>query len=62
MITVVTTNGQLTITEVAKHVHFKKRMWHSIECVSDKTLSGIVMGSESKDEELAVRNPLVFSY
>ena len=37
-------------SEVAKHVHFTQRMWRSIERASDKTLSGIVLDSESKDD------------
>ena len=39
-------------------------MWHSLvnERASDKILSGIVMGSEYKNEWLGVQNPAVFSY
>ena len=37
-------------------------MWYSTERASDKILSGIVMGSESKDEGLAVHNAAVFFY
>ena len=40
----------VTISEVAKHIHFTQRMWRSIKSASDKTLSGIVMGSEYKDK------------
>ena len=42
-------------------------MWRSTERAYDKTalslaLSGIVLDSESKDDQLAVQNPAVFSY